>query len=180
MISELDFQLEEFSEVNRIRCFLHVVNLVAKSLLKQFDVGNKHSESTGADDEEVEKLLAELAKDFENEESVTQSLDDTDEEMLDDVDNAVDGEDILTEDERAEIAAGIRPVTLVLAKVSAPRCPRSELKRQDLASKTRLQGHQFDDHSLACMEGGRRKIEDGCSNNASRCPDALEFDLRHA
>lgn len=99
MISELDFQLDEFSEVNRIRCFLHIVNLVAKSLLKQFDVANKRGESADANDQELENLLAELAKDFEHEESVTQSLDDADDEMLDEVDDALDAEDTLTDDE---------------------------------------------------------------------------------
>jgi hypothetical protein len=97
MISELDDQLDDFSEVNRIRCFLHIVNLVAKSLLKQFDVANKRGDNGDADDQEPESLLAELAKDFEHEESVTQSRDDADNEMLDDVDGVLDEDDAMTD-----------------------------------------------------------------------------------
>jgi peptidoglycan hydrolase CwlO-like protein len=78
---------------------------------------------TNADDQELENLLAKLAKDFKHKESITQSLDNTDDEMLDEVNNALDGEGTLTEAEQAKIAAGIRPVTLVLAKVREPLCP---------------------------------------------------------
>ena len=39
MIDELEQMMEEFAgDPNRIRCILHIVNLVAKSMLKQFDV----------------------------------------------------------------------------------------------------------------------------------------------
>jgi hypothetical protein len=117
MISELDDQLDGFSEVNRVRCFLHVVNLVAKALLKQFDVANKRGEIADADTQELENLLVELGKDIEYEESLTQDLDDADDDALDDIEDIVDTDGILTEAEQAEIDAGIRPVTLVLAKV---------------------------------------------------------------
>jgi hypothetical protein len=118
MISELEYQLDDFSQVNRVQCFLHVVNLVAKSLLKQFKVSNKHGETADAGEQELENLLAELAKDFEQEESVTQALDDADIEMLDDVDDLVDADETLTDAKRAKVKASIHPVTLVLAKVS--------------------------------------------------------------
>jgi len=121
MISELEHQLEDFSQVNRVRCFLHVVNLVAKSLLKQFDVSSKRGEATDAAEQEMEDMLVELAKDFEHEEHATQALNDADEDLLDDVDDIedlVDADETLTDEERAEIEASIRPVTLVLAKVS--------------------------------------------------------------
>ncbi|KAF8961706.1 hypothetical protein BDZ97DRAFT_1611099, partial [Flammula alnicola] len=37
MISELEILLPDFSAVNHTRCFLHVNNLVARTLVKQFD-----------------------------------------------------------------------------------------------------------------------------------------------
>jgi hypothetical protein len=113
MVTELDDQLSSFSEVNRIHCFLHIVNLIAKSLLKQFDVTKDQGD---AGDQDLEKLLAELAKDFEHEESVTQELDNADDEEFDDLE---DLPDVLTADKRADVVADIRKVTLVLAKVSA-------------------------------------------------------------
>jgi phytoene/squalene synthetase len=118
MITELEDQLEDFSEVNRIRCFLHIVNLIAKRLLKLFDV-SKRGESGDADDPELEKLLDELAKDFEVEETTTQDLDDAEDDELDDTDLGDDAE--LTDEQRA----GIRPVTLVLAKVRASPSSRT-------------------------------------------------------
>ena len=116
MVTELDDQLTSFSEVNRIRCFLHIVNLIAKSLLKQFDVTKSKDDNGDAGDKELERLLAELAKDFEQEETLTQELDNADEEEFD---NLEDMPDVLTAEERADVAADIRKVTLVLAKVSA-------------------------------------------------------------
>ncbi|KAG1722531.1 hypothetical protein EDD22DRAFT_760423, partial [Suillus occidentalis] len=39
MVNELSDLLEDFpGETNRTRCFLHIVNLVAKTLIRQFDV----------------------------------------------------------------------------------------------------------------------------------------------
>ena len=112
MITELEDQLEDFSEVNHIRCFLHIVNLIAKWLLKQFDVSQRGG-SIDANDPELEKLLDELAKDFEVEEETTQDLDDAEDDELDDMDD-LGGDKELTDEQRA----GIQPVTLVLAKVS--------------------------------------------------------------
>jgi hypothetical protein len=42
MIDELVDLLPRFpGQANRCRCFLHIVNLIAKTLLKQFDVPKK-------------------------------------------------------------------------------------------------------------------------------------------
>ncbi|KAG1760280.1 hypothetical protein EDD22DRAFT_757666, partial [Suillus occidentalis] len=39
MVNELSDLLEDFpGETNRTRCFLHIINLVAKTLIRQFDV----------------------------------------------------------------------------------------------------------------------------------------------
>ncbi|KAG1871907.1 hypothetical protein C8R48DRAFT_556663, partial [Suillus tomentosus] len=38
MVNELSDLLEDFpGETNRTQCFLHIVNLVAKTLIRQFD-----------------------------------------------------------------------------------------------------------------------------------------------
>lgn len=42
MVSELEKMLPEFpGEAARTRCFAHIVNLVAKSVIKQFDAPKK-------------------------------------------------------------------------------------------------------------------------------------------
>ena len=54
MVSEMEKSLIEFSEVNRTRCFAHILNLIPKSLLKQFDMKQKTEEDLT--DEECELL----------------------------------------------------------------------------------------------------------------------------
>jgi len=41
MIKQLTKILSDFSEVNCTWCFLHIVNLCAKSIIRQFDVQKK-------------------------------------------------------------------------------------------------------------------------------------------
>ncbi|KAF8325139.1 hypothetical protein F5887DRAFT_826223, partial [Amanita rubescens] len=37
MVAKLERLLPDYSPLDRSRCFLHVVNLIAKSIVKQFD-----------------------------------------------------------------------------------------------------------------------------------------------
>ena len=52
-------------EANCTRCFTHIINLVAKSLLRQFDVPNKKADSAL---NEAEKIHLELAEGIDLEE----------------------------------------------------------------------------------------------------------------
>ena len=116
MVDELVERLPAFpGATNRVRCFAHVVNLIAKSLIRQFDVdADKEAAAQGADERE----LAELTEDFEAEEAETQK-----EDVAggggeqDDPDDEYNAMKELSAEERAEFEAGIRPVKLVLAKV---------------------------------------------------------------
>ena len=66
MVDELSKLLRNFpGDVNRTRCFLHIVNLVAKQLLKQFDVPRKDTDSAL---DEAEKQLLDLAAGIDIEE----------------------------------------------------------------------------------------------------------------
>jgi hypothetical protein len=78
MCEEIEDNITDFSQVNRIRCFLHIVNLVAKSLLKQFDVSKKRTVDDEVDDEdeELENQLEELTQDIDIDEAVTQAMND--------------------------------------------------------------------------------------------------------
>lgn len=112
MIDELEELVDNFrGACNRTRCFLHIVNLVAKSLLKQFDLHKKNGES----DDDVE--LSELANGLEEERFDGGQIRD-DDEGLDDAEGLIDEVALLSEAERSDLLDEIRPVKIVLGKVS--------------------------------------------------------------
>ncbi len=120
MIDELARVLPSFAGApNRVRCFTHVLNLVAKSLIRQFDAEVDKDEA--ADDAD-ERELAELAAGLEAEEAATRAssaAEDVDEGGSgdDDPDDEFDALEELSDDEKAQFLEDIRPVKLVLAKV---------------------------------------------------------------
>ena len=131
MTASLETTLPAFSRFNRTRCFAHILNLVAKSLLRQFDVRKKvvrdvedvedDNEPELTDEElEQEKALLELAQGLDEEERTTAQETDPDEniEEDDDVEGWVDEVEELSASERNELLRKVRPVKLVLAKVS--------------------------------------------------------------
>jgi hypothetical protein len=125
MIAELAKILPNFSEVGHTRCFLHIVNLVAKSVIRQFDVQKKR------DDEHLDEAEQELRNlagdvDLENEQAeevmeqcqLSGEIDAGDkDESDDDVEGWIDEMMLLSPSERERVEADIRPVKLVLVKV---------------------------------------------------------------
>lgn len=128
-----------FSPMNRVRCFLHVVNLVAKSFLHQFDLKKKDANEEWVFDEEDPKFK-EILEDFDEAKKMFDeggdSGDDEDEESGDDVEpfegfDEADGEEPQPDDldgwvdEIEELSAedlrnlqeNRKPVKLVLFKV---------------------------------------------------------------
>ena len=61
MITELAKILPDFSQVNHTRCFLHIINLCAKLIIKQFDVQKKK------DDEYLDEAVHQLQGDDDDE-----------------------------------------------------------------------------------------------------------------
>jgi hypothetical protein len=117
MIDELVDLLPNFpGQANRCRCFLHIVNLVAKTLLKQFDVPKK---DISAALDAAEKELLELAEGIDIEEMTTRVENPTDRADDDDVDGWQDETESLSTEEREELRKNTQPVRLVLVKVSA-------------------------------------------------------------
>jgi hypothetical protein len=119
MIDELVDMLPNFSgQANHCRSFLHIVNLIAKTLLKQFDIPKKDAESALDD---AEKELLELAAGIDMEEMVTVAeagAGDKDDDENDDVEGWVDETALLSKEERAALRENVGPVRLVLVKVS--------------------------------------------------------------
>jgi hypothetical protein len=124
MIAELTKILPKFSEVSHTRCFLHIVNLVAKSIIKQFNVPKKREDEHL---DEAEQELRNLVGDVEQEEqeaveAMTQhqiggNMDSETEDENDDVDGWVDEMMLLSPAERERVEEDIRPVKLVLVTV---------------------------------------------------------------
>lgn len=121
MVSELETLLPSFSSVNHTRCFLHVNNLVARTLVKQFDAPK--SISGQAIDKDDERIIA-LAGDMELEDRVTrerllEEAGDDSAEDNDDVDGWIDERVALSQAEREGLRNATRPVKMVLVKVSS-------------------------------------------------------------
>ena len=118
MVTELAKLLHDFpGEANRTRCFAHIVNLIAKSLIRQFDIPKKQA------DEELsaaEKELQELAQDLELYEVQTrlEEMEQANDEEADDLEGWVDEVDLLSEEEQEQLSESVRLVRLVLVKVT--------------------------------------------------------------
>ena len=115
MIDELELVLEDFpGAANRTRCFTHILNLVAKSVMKQFDLPKaKAGEALTA----AAQALSTLAGDIETEEAEMRGdmAEDCDEE--DDEDGLADARDDMSPEELEELDETLQPVRLVLVKV---------------------------------------------------------------
>jgi hypothetical protein len=125
MIYELSLSLPNFpGEANRTRCFNHITNLVAKSMLKLFDIPKKKADQAITD---AEKTLHELADDLDVDDLNTQQDSVTSTEEAEDNDEYVDELGKLPETEQAQFRERIRPVQLVLVKVSLAKSPNPML-----------------------------------------------------
>ena len=71
MIEELAIQLDDFpGSASRVWCFAHILNLVVKSIMRQFDVPDK---KMGDVADEATRELHRLAGNIEREELMSQS-----------------------------------------------------------------------------------------------------------
>lgn len=123
MIDELEDLLPEFSKVNHTRCFLHVNNLVARTLVRQFDVPKKTKKAGSDSSDDPDDELREFAGDIDLEErQIREGLlheARTDEAEIDDItDGWVDEIAALSQAEREGLQESLRPVRMLLAKVN--------------------------------------------------------------
>lgn len=124
MIEELAILIDDFAgAANQTRCFLHVLNLVVKSIIKQFDLPASKKTSDNEDDDEnymVEATneLLKLAREIEREEEITASRGDEEDATEDDnVEGWVDEREEMTDAELLKLEASVKPVRLLLSKV---------------------------------------------------------------
>ena len=148
MIDEIDVRMEKFmGSLSHVRCFGHVIQLVGKGLLRQFEPPKKGKKTSAGDDDEHglgvrtsatdedEELLVLLEEDEEETEAQRESeaKEGKDDEVVDEGDEDEDEEDGLedkkdgvdldnivetTEEECAVFKKMFQPVRLALTKVS--------------------------------------------------------------
>jgi len=117
MIRELAKRPVKFrGDPNRTRCFAHIINLVVKSILKQFDVPSKRLNKDL--DDAAERELESLEEDLDVEEALmAEDLEDDEDEKDDDVEGLVDEQEHLDEEEYVELCKRVMPVRTMLTKV---------------------------------------------------------------
>lgn len=120
MIDRLRWTIDRFGGAQtRTRCFLHTVNLVAKSMLKQFDVPKKNVEAAI---DEAEKTLLALAEGLDQEEAELRAggqVPDSSEGFTDEeIEEYVNEAEVLTDEEQERLREDVASVRLLLVKVS--------------------------------------------------------------
>jgi hypothetical protein len=129
MIRELETLLPGFpGPDNQTRCFAHIINLVAKSLLQHFDAKKKARRADAGN--RIEGEITELAEGIDMEEMETriQNLKQNADVQDDDVDGWVDEVELMSEQQREMLNGNVQPVRLVLVKVS-PYIIRVSIKK---------------------------------------------------
>ena len=119
MITELGHMLTKFSPVNCTHCFAYILNLVVKSLLKQFDV--KHEKKDDDDFNEDKQSLLALAENIDKEELTMVQENDTEDGEYEDDDSLegwVDEVEALMPDEWEQLEESIWPIKKMLVKVT--------------------------------------------------------------
>ena len=96
---------------NQTRCFTHVINLVVKSILRQFDIAKAKANETLNNATET---LLQVAENIAGEDSDEMTGDD---DLEDNTEGWVDERDFMTEEDRVALDASVQPVRLVLTKV---------------------------------------------------------------
>lgn len=107
-------------QASHTHCFLHIINLVAKSLLREFNTSKNKAGEGGERDKELDGLT----RDIKLEDLQTQVKDPNKDTKNDDNDYGwVNEETLLNHNERLELAANIWPIRLLLIKVTTKDSP---------------------------------------------------------
>ena len=120
MIEHLATIIETFpSTANQTRCFAHILNLVAKCVLRQFEALKK---GKAVNDKELAAVVDEINGDKDevlSDDEGDDECEDVDDEVVDDdEDGLLDEEGELSEEELTSLKESIKPMRLVLTKVS--------------------------------------------------------------
>jgi hypothetical protein len=120
MVATLPEKVPAFAgSASHVRCFNHVINLTAHSVVSQFDVPKAKADGALA---AAEQALRELAEGTDLDEFMTrEELDDDGvDDLIYDEDGFINERDTLTVEELEELSTSVLPVRLILVKVSVP------------------------------------------------------------
>ena len=118
MVCQLERLIYEFKgQESQTRCFTHILNLIAKSIIRQFDTPK--AQYGGRILDEATMALMELAGDIECEEQVMAERGDhrEDDEEDENTEDWVDERDTMSEEQLGALDGTARPVRLMLVKV---------------------------------------------------------------
>jgi hypothetical protein len=180
MVDELEDLIKECrGSETRTRCFDHIINLVAKSTIQQFD-------SRNVSNNEADKELRDLAEGLELEEMVTLAEKnvvekDGEDSEEDDFDmDTIDEQIRLTEAERVRLDESFRPVKMMLVKVGARKLCRINTHLAVTAPKASVRNPPLLDPSPTRVDEDSGESEVSKPHHASRRPHSMEFDIRYA
>jgi hypothetical protein len=137
MIKELAKHLDLFpGPENQTRCFAHVLNLIAKSIIRQFDV--LKAQQNQALDESARELQA-LAGDIDHEEQATMVGVEigSDEDEDDNMDGWIDERERMSAKDVEELDESVQPVRFMLVKVIQSPLPFRHLLTHISCAKLR-------------------------------------------
>ena len=144
MVRELEKIIKAFAgEASMTRCFLHIINLTARTTIRLFDPPKKKDSSsddtnasTNATLDDARRELEKLAENLELEDAEVRAQYAQDQAERDDNDNECDQDDLenstegwvdereaLSDAERKELDEGVLPVRLAIVKVCDLFCP---------------------------------------------------------
>ena len=122
MIRHLEVLIDEFrGRKSQTRCFAHILNLIAKSILRQFDIPRAQ-----VNNDDATVALIELAGNIEFEEEEMDEYGDNDndddnsddqEEVMENTDDWVNEREAMTMEQLAELDKSVQPVRQMLVKV---------------------------------------------------------------
>jgi hypothetical protein len=124
MIEHLAVLIDSFpGAANQTRCFAHILNLVAKSVLRQFEAPKGKDSKKAVDDaaKELAVIFDEMDDDVDKSEDSEggDDVDDDDDDVVDDdEDGLLDERDEMSENELSSLEDSVKPIRLVLTKVS--------------------------------------------------------------
>jgi hypothetical protein len=154
MIAELEDLLPEFSKANHTRCFLHVNNLVARTLVRQFDVPRPTPGNVDDDDsdDELRQFAGDInLEDLQTREALLEDVVTGEIGMDDNIDGWVDEMAALSQAERKVLQNSLRPVRMLLVKVNIMIGTLLKNLACTPDSKTFIQNHQFDNPFTSSM-----------------------------
>ena len=118
MIAELANILDDFpGPANHTQCFAHILNLVVKSVIQQFDLPKKNSNRI-LDDAANELLSLAGNIEFEEDELARRDREEGVEGEDNNIEGWVDERTLMIEDELIEVDESVEPIFLLLTKVS--------------------------------------------------------------